>query len=359
MDSLQRKRAGLRLIIPGVPALLLALGSWLPACSAQAAKDKPAAAKSGDSNQVLAKVNGKPITEGDLREKAADSFQALDREYQQKKHEVIEAQLKQLVRDRLVDAEAASRKVSKDQLLAEIKPLEVTDAQVDAFYEENKARIPRPKAEIAPQIKMYLQQTGKAEAQEKFYKTLEAKYSVEYLLEPIRVEVAAAGPAKGPATAPVVIVEFSDFQCPYCSRLTPTLEEVMSKYGTKVRLVFRQFPLPMHPNAQKAAEAALCANEQGKFWEMHDAMFKDQQGLAVDALKTKAAGLGLNAQTFNACLDSGKQKDTISADMKAGQTAGVTGTPAMFINGRFLSGAQPMSEIAKVIDEELKRKGAS
>jgi protein-disulfide isomerase len=157
----------------------------------------------------------------------------------------------------------------------------------------------------------------------------------------------------------VTIVEFSDFQCPYCSRLTPTLEQVMSKYGNKVRIVFRQFPLPIHDKAAKAAEAALCANEQGKFWEMHDAMFKDQGGLAVDGLKTKAATLGLNAQSFNSCLDSGKETPAVQADLKAGQQAGVQGTPAMFVNGRFINGAQPYETIAGIIDDELKRKGAS
>jgi protein-disulfide isomerase len=157
----------------------------------------------------------------------------------------------------------------------------------------------------------------------------------------------------------VTIVEFSDFQCPFCSRLLPTMEQVKQKYGDKVRIVFRQYPLPMHPNAQKAAEASLCANEQGKFWEMHDAMFKNQQELAVDNLKSKAAALGLKAETFNQCLDSGKYAAQIQGDIKAGSAVGVSGTPAMFINGRFISGAVPLEQITSVIDDELKRKGGA
>ena len=170
--------------------------------------------------------------------------------------------------------------------------------------------------------------------------------------------MAATGPSKGPANAPITIVEFSDFQCPFCSRVNPTLAQVREKYGDKVRIVFRQFPLSFHQQAQKAAEASLCAGDQGKFWELHDAMFADQQALGVDQLKTKAAGLGVNAEQFNQCLDSGKHAATVQADLKDGSAAGVSGTPAMFINGRFLSGAQPLNEITKVIDDELARKSA-
>jgi protein-disulfide isomerase len=338
-------------LIPGALVLAAALGV-LPACAQQ----KAAAAGSG-SNQVLAVVNGTPVTEADVREANADQFKALDHEYQQNLHQLLENSLEQAVQNRLLEAEAASRKVTKDQLLAEIKPAPVTDAEVDAFYEQNKAQIPRPKDQVAGQIKTYLEQQGQQKARSEYFKTLEAKYKVDYKLEPVRVEVAATGPAKGPANAPVTIVEFSDFQCPFCSRLTPTLKQVEEKYGNKVRVVFRQFPLPMHQNAQKAAEASLCALDQGKFWELHDAMFGNQAELGVDQLKAKAASLGLNADKFNKCLDSGEKAATIQADVKAGSAAGVNGTPAMFINGRFINGAVPFDQITTVIDDELRRAG--
>jgi len=336
-------------LIPGALVLAAALGV-LPACAQQKA------AASG-SNQVLAVVDGKPITEADIRAKNADQFKALDREYQQNVHQLLENSLDQAVQDRLLDAEAAARKVGKDQLLAEIKPAAVTDADVDAFYEQNKAQIPRPKDQVAAQIKTYLEQQGQQKARSEYFKTLEAKYKVDYKLEPIRVDVAATGPTKGPANAPVTIVEFSDFQCPFCSRLTPTLKQVEEKYGNKVRLVFRQYPLPFHQNAQKAAEASLCAADQGKFWELHDAMFGNQSELGVDQLKAKAASLGLNADKFNKCLDSGEKAAAIQDDIKAGSAAGVSGTPAMFINGRFINGAVPIDNITTVIDDELRRAG--
>jgi protein-disulfide isomerase len=270
--------------------------------------------------------------------------------------------MKQIVQDRMVEAEAKAKGVTTEQLMADgAKAAAVTDADVDAFYEQNKAQIPptTTKEQITPRIRQYLEQQKQFEARQAFMTSLEQKYKTEYLLEPLRVEVAAEGPAKGPANAPVTIVEFSDFQCPFCSRVVPTIEEVHKKYGDKVRVVFRQFPLSIHPQAQKAAEASLCAHEQGKFWEMHDAMFQNQQALAVDALKAKAAELGLKADQFNSCLDSGKFAAQVQADMDAGTKAGVTGTPAMFINGRLVSGAVPIDQIAPVIDDALKRGSSS
>ncbi len=362
MDASPRTRAISRQVVKGALALALGVGCCLPACSAQSKNDAGGKSGAQDSSQVLAKVNGKVVTAGDVNASAADQFDQLDHEYQQRRHDITEQELKKIVQQRLVDAEAAARGTTSEKLLADIKPAEVTDADAEAFYEKNKAQMPpRPKEQLIPQIKQYLQAQGQQQARDKFYETLEAKYKVDYLLEPMRVEVAATGPAKGgPAGAPVTIVEFSDFQCPFCGRVTPTLQEVVSKYGSKVRLVFRQFPLPMHSNAAKAAEAAECANDQGKFWEMHDAMFKDQGALAVDSLKTKAAAIpGINAAAFNSCLDSGKDQPLVQADMKAGNKAGVNGTPAMFINGRFISGAVSADELSKIIDDELKRKNVT
>jgi protein-disulfide isomerase len=175
------------------------------------------------------------------------------------------------------------------------------------------------------------------------------------------VDVTTQGsPVLGASQAPVTIVEFSDFECPYCGALYPTLKEVEKNYGDKIKVVYRQFPLAsIHPNAQKAAEASLCANEQQKFWELHDAMFTDQRNLSVNALKQKAAALNLNTDQFNSCLDSGKYVDVIRRDVADGTKLGVSGTPAMFVNGRYLSGAQPYQEISKIIDDEIRRASAA
>lgn len=342
--------------VKAVLVLVLALGVCLPACSAQdkASKDNPKGA--------LAQVNGKDITEADVRKQAAAQFAQLEKQYEQQQRELLENALEQTIQERLLEEEAKASGKTKEQILADMKPADVSEADIDAFYEQNKAQIqPRTKEQVAPMIKQYLEQQRQAEMQQKFYEGLRAKHKIRYLLEPARVEVAATGPSQGPATAPVTIVEFSDFQCPYCARLIPTLDEVKKKYGDKVRIVFRQYPLNFHQHAQKAAEASLCAHEQGKFWELHDAMFQNQQALAVEQLKAKAAELGMNAEQFNSCLDGNKYAAQVKTDFDEGAKAGVNGTPAMFINGRFLSGAQPLQEITKVIDDELARKadGAS
>ena len=168
---------------------------------------------------------------------------------------------------------------------------------------------------------------------------------------------ASGHPALGPADAPVTIVEFADFECPHCAAMFSTLENVKKNYGEKVRIVFRQYPLAhIHPNARKAAEASLCAHEQERFWEYHDSMFVKQRDLIIDALKRRAAQLGLETAAFNQCLDSGKHAATIESDMDDGDEAGVFSTPTIFINGRMLEGNHPFATIARIIDAELQRR---
>jgi protein-disulfide isomerase len=169
------------------------------------------------------------------------------------------------------------------------------------------------------------------------------------------VSISTAGhPSRGDAGAPVTIIEFSDYQCPFCARVTPVMQEIEKAYAGKVRRVFRQFPLiAIHRDAKKAAEASLCANEHGRFWEMHDAMFELPPALDVASLKRKAQDVGLDAATFNACLDSGKYSANVETDLAEGVRAGVNSTPAIYINGRPMHGARPFEEFARVIDEEL------
>lgn len=340
--------------VKAVLVLILALGVCLPACTAQ---DKASQDKAKSPQGALAQVNGKDVTEADVKTFAADQFAQLEKQYEQQKRELLEGALEQTIQDRLLQEEAKAAGKTKEQILADMKPADVSEADIDAFYEQNKAQIqPRTKEQVAPMIRQYLEQQRQAEMQQKFYEGLRAKHKIKYLIEPTRVEVAANGPTVGPENAPVTIVEFSDFQCPYCARLIPTLDQVKAKYGDKVRLIFMQYPLNFHQHAQKAAEASLCANDQGKFWELHNAMFENQQALAVEQLKAKAVELGMDAEQFNTCLDSSKHAAKVKADFDEGAKAGVSGTPAMFINGRFLSGAQPLNEITKVIDDELARK---
>src|SRR5947199_387433 len=181
-----------------------------------------------------------------------------------------------------------------------------------------------------------------------------------YNLKPppvLRAEVSADGaPSKGPGKAPVTIVEFSDFHCPFCRRVLPTLAQLESQYGEKIRLVFRDFPIDnLHPEASKAHEAARCANEQGKFWAYHDKLFASPPKSSPEIFKGFAKDLGLNVTAFESCFASGKYQAAVKKDIEEGNRVGVTGTPAFFINGRIISGAQPLEAFARVIDDELAR----
>ncbi|MFP2910045.1 DsbA family protein [Pyxidicoccus sp. 3LFB2] len=173
-----------------------------------------------------------------------------------------------------------------------------------------------------------------------------------------KVEVGNA-PVKGPKNAPVTIVAFSDFECPFCSRVLPTMKQIEDQYGNKVKLAFKNQPLPFHANAKPAAAAALAANEQGKFWEMHDKLFANQRALDRASLEKYAEELGLNMGKFKAALDSGKYTAQIEADSAEGSRLGANGTPTFFINGRTLVGAQPFEAFKRIIDEELKKTGGA
>ncbi|PIO00400.1 hypothetical protein COT72_01700 [archaeon CG10_big_fil_rev_8_21_14_0_10_43_11] len=191
------------------------------------------------------------------------------------------------------------------------------------------------------------------------YQTVEQDGSftlVEYVEPRYNVTLDADDPIKGDPMAPVTIVEFSDFQCPYCATFyKSTLQQIESEYVDtgNVRVVFKDYPLSFHENAQKAAEAAQCAHDQDMFWQMHDTLFENQANLTILELKAYASGLGLDMDAFNACLDNSENAAEVAADMAEGIAQGVGGTPAFFVNGRFLNGAQPFNLFQQIIDEEL------
>jgi protein-disulfide isomerase len=326
-----------------------------------------AAGSSPASDTVVAKVGNQSIPYAQLyatiqgsldkQQKEHDvQLQQMNVTFMRTRQEFVESELGKLVDKRVLELEAASRKTTPAALTGAIKTPAVTDAQVHAFYESQKAQIGQPLAQIEPRIRQYLQNQEAELSNRKYLDSLRAKYKASVTLEPLREHVDASGPQRGPTAAPVTIVEFSDFQCPFCGRFTPVLKQIAAAYPTQVRLVYRYFPLAaIHPDAQSAAEAAVCANDQGKFWEMHDTLFAEQGSLDVEALKDKAHRLGLEAKQFDDCLAGGKAREVVEADVAAGEQLGIGATPASFVNGRFVNGAVSYEQMNTLINDELHR----
>jgi protein-disulfide isomerase len=221
----------------------------------------------------------------------------------------------------------------------------------------NQARVQgAPLDDARSAIRAYLSQERVDTVRRQYLDTLRVKTPVRIMLEPPRQRVSIGkAPAKGPAGASIEIIEFSDFQCPFCQKANAIVDQVLKAYGDRIRFAYRHFPLPNHPDARPAAEASQCAADQDKFWPYHDRLFANTTRLAPADLKQHAADLGLDAAAFNACVDSRKYSADVQADIEAGVEAGVDATPAFFINGRMVSGAQPFDVFKRVIDEELAR----
>jgi 2-hydroxychromene-2-carboxylate isomerase len=304
---------------------------------------------------AVALVDGDPIPAAVLDE----TIQGQLMELRQREDQLRRQALDDLISQALIEREAAARGVSVEELVkTEVtSQAVVTPAEAKAFYEANKTRFgDTTEAEALQQIIEGLGRRRQAERRAAFADELSAKYPVRVLLEPFRVAVDPGdAPLRGPADAPVTIVEFSDFQCPFCVRARPTINRVREVYGDQVRFAFRHFPLAFHDQAPKAGEAVACAGDQGKFWEMHDLLWDSPGRIAPPDLKEHAATLGLDTEAFGQCLDSGRHAGIVESDTAAGARLGVSGTPAFFINGRPLVGAQPFQAFASVIDEELER----
>jgi len=308
-------------------------------------------------SEAVAEVNGVTIKAAEIDKAIGMQIAKLEEQIYQLRQQKLEA----LIREKLLADEALKRGISVQALLdAEVtsKVPPVADQDIEAFYQANKAQIKGEEAAVRQQIRSFLQNQKVSAQRETFVKSLrsQAKVAVYLKVPPVyRAEVSVAGaPFKGPEAAPVTIVEVTDFHCPYCKRVQPTLNEVLLKYPDKVKLVFRDFPIDqLHPNARKAAEAARCANEQGKFWPYHDKLMAGGTDASPEKLKEYAKEIELDAGAFEQCLASGKYRAAVQKDVDEGTRLGVNGTPAFFINGRMLSGAQPTDAFAKVIDEEL------
>ena len=314
------------------------------------------AAEKEQVSPTLALIGDEPVTEAEVDALVGPQLAEL----RQKTFQLRSQGLDELIAQRLAQREAKRRGLTLEALVkieVEDKAV-ITDADLRALYEANKARFAgQSEAEAMKQVEPAVRQQKRRDRQMAFVREMRAAARITVLLEPMRAELhlPAGAPARGALKAPVTIVEFSDFQCPYCVRAQPTLKRVRETYGEQVRFVFVDFPLDIHPQAKKAHEAAACANEQGKFWPMYDRLFTSEGKFQVADLKGYAGEAGLDGAAFDTCLDSGRHRGASARGVEEGARNGVTGTPAFFINGRMVVGAQPFEAFAQVIDDELSR----
>jgi protein-disulfide isomerase len=328
------------------------------ACTGVQATPKPNVVhKDSGKPGVVAKVGGEEITEDMLiGEDKMDFFELKKREYELKMN-----QLNKLMVDKLIGSEAKKAGMSIDDFVnkkiikSEVK---ISDKDYKKFVADKKI----PESQLNPQIKeriiSYMQGAKKQEMIQEYIGKLTKSEPVEvYFHRPkLMVNVdQGAGPWAGGEKAPVTVVEFSDFQCPFCSRAADTVGDLKKKYGDKVKVVFRHFPLPMHKDARGAAEASMCVNEQGsaKFWKYHDLLFKNQDKLDNASLEKFAKDAGADTKKFKECFDSKKFAAAVQKDMEYGEKVGVKSTPTFFINGELISGALPLEAFSESIDEQL------
>lgn len=354
-------RVGHRVLFAGG---LVALAATASGCAKDGAASMPAPnviESNGEVPEVLATVGDDPITMTDVHARVGEALDKIETQYQRSRSKLVDSTIQAILRDRVLMAEAKKQGKTVDELVAVEAgvPLEPTDVEVNTWYEENRARIGnRTLEQVRPQIVAFLREQRRKDAMYKLEERLDKDFKVKQYFEPYRLTFNNTGaPTSGRPDATVTLVEFSDFQCPYCQGFVPTLKRIEKEYGDKVLIVYRQYPIPnLHPNAFKAAEASLCANEQGKFWELHDVMFAEQQQLSVSDLKEKGRRLGMNSKKFDGCLDSGRYVEQVQNDQKEGLRVGINGTPTVFINGVLVEGgAVPFETIASIINRELAR----
>ena len=312
-----------------------------------------------DRARVFASVNGRDITSGDIE----DALVPLVASVQEQVYILRKNDLDTKINDILLNAEAQKRGIT-DRALLETEVVAkmpvITEAQAQDFYNKNKERIGGADfPQVKYQIIEYLQGQEQQKLESAFVSRLRNGASVQTFITPPAPPVYKIAtddqPAKGSPTASVTVVEFTDYQCPSCAAAQPTLEKLIAEYGDRVRFVVRDFPLNMHPDARKAAEAAEAAREQGKYWEYTALLYRNQSSLQVDQLKQYATAVGLDRAKFDAALDSGRFAEKVERDLIDGQKFGVGGTPTFFVNGRRAKDVT-YDALKAAIEEALKTK---
>jgi protein-disulfide isomerase len=299
---------------------------------------------------VVAEVNGVKLTVADLeQEESAKLLQAHNQYYQAEKKA-----LEDLIEKRLLQQKARREGLSVDQLVdRDIKSQvqDPTEDQMKVYYEglETDQPYEAVRAKILEKIRQL--RTDKARAA--YVKVLRAQSNVIVELGSPSANVNLENAySLGSKHAPVTLVEFADYECPYCQKVASDLKKLHDEFGDKLAFVFKDFPLPMHTHSQKAAEAARCAGKQGKFWEYHDELFHSKQ-LDLDRLKEDAVALHLDGSQFGKCLDSGEESADVQRDREEGVKLGLSGTPSFFVNGHFYSGALDYTMLHQIVEQQI------
>ena len=317
------------------------------------------------ASEVIAKVGGEPLRVSDLGDDAVRAEAEALRNYCSEIDRIRSAALDRAVDMRLVEAAAKADGADVDSWLRKRLDAAVappTDAEAEAYFDQHKTPDAPPFDQVKDQVVGAMMQERSQQSFETMLAELRKSADVQTLLPDIRpaalaVDVPEHTPTFGPPDAPVEIVEFSDFECPYCARAAEAIDEVKKRYADRVRVAYRHFPLSFHPNAMRAAQYAQCAQEQGKFWPLHDAIFAASSGLGGDALDGAAQAAGLDSVTLTACMESSRPVEQVQADMVKARELGVEGTPTFYINGRLFTGRPTADGFAQAIEAELARTG--
>jgi protein-disulfide isomerase len=333
------------------PTLVATAVLW--GCSHPKAEPSPNPG-TGKADEVVAEVGSARITLGEVDRRISGQVR-------RQEWEIRQAALDRMIREKVLDQEAADRGTTVAELLrreVDLKITSPTPQEIDAVYQRFKSQLGgRTREQVGDEIASRLRQERADTRREEFIESLRKKAGVKNLLLPFRVEVPvpADAPRLGPESAPVTIVQFSDYQCPYCHRGEAAVEELLRKNEGKVRLIHRDFPLDFHSRARPASRAAYCAGEQGRFWEYHRSLLGTPGDLAEPELERRATTLGLDAASFRSCLQSDRHDQRIEQAQRQGVDLGVSGTPTFFINGRMIVGARSVPELQEVVDAELSR----
>jgi protein-disulfide isomerase len=332
---------------------LLALTMTLSAAAWPAAQRRPAATPASDS---VAVVGDRLISAAELDAAARDRLLRVRND----EYAVRRQALDELIARVLIERGAAARGLAPDEFMRleiDLRVAAPTDEHARAVFDSDPSRYRgQPFDRVASQIRASLIQARTADAKRRLLADLKEQADVRLLLEPPRAIIdTPAAPARGRADAAVTILEFSDFQCPFCRSATETLKRIETAFAGDVRLVFIDFPLPIHADAPRAAEAAACADEQGRFWDMHDALFASQSALRQNDLERRAEQIGLDAARFQSCLASGRHTARWQQGRALGQRHGVAATPTFFVNGRMVTGAIPYETFREIVREERDR----